>query len=90
MYSLSGRLRVKEEYLIPAITNETPLEYIIPTTTEAGACTTALVDFLTLTHNDFIERCRSLISRQEQRYLQPIIPKLFCCIIIIISCLLCI
>ena len=47
--SSSGRLRVKEEYLVPAITAETPLEYIIPTTTEAGACTTALVDFLTYT-----------------------------------------
>ena len=68
LFSFSGRLRVKEEYLIPAITTETPLEYIIPTTTEAGACTTALVDFLTLTHNDFIERCRSLVSSQEQRY----------------------
>ena len=65
--SSPGRLRVKEEYLVPAITAETPLEYIIPTTTEAGAYTTALVDFLTLTHNDFIERCRSLISNQEQR-----------------------
>ena len=67
MLSSSGRLRVKEEYLIPDINTETPLEYIIPTTTEAGACTTALVDFLTLAHNDFIERCRSLISNQEQR-----------------------
>ena len=65
--SSSGRLRVKEEYLIPAITTETPLEFIIPTTAEAGACTTALVDFLILTHNDFIERCRSLISAREQR-----------------------
>ena len=70
MCLLSGRLRVKEEYLIPAFTDDTPLEYIIPTTTEAGACTTALVDFLTLTHNNFIERCQSLVSSEEQRYYQ--------------------
>ena len=36
---------------------DTPLEYLIPTTTEAGVCTTSLVDFLVLSHNDFIEFC---------------------------------
>lgn len=59
---------MKDEYLIASITDDTPLEYIIPTTTEAGACTTALVDFLTLTHNDFIERCQSLILSQKLTY----------------------
>ena len=38
------------------------------TTAGAGACTTALVDFLTLIHNDFIERCRSLTSSQGKKY----------------------
>ena len=63
----SARLRVEEKYLIPAITLETTLEYLIPTTTEAGACTTALVDFLVLSHNDFIEKCRAIISKDELR-----------------------
>ena len=62
-----GRLRVKEEFLIPVFGSDTLLEYIIPTTVGAGACTTALVDFLTLTHNDFIERCHALASSEEQR-----------------------
>lgn len=63
-----GRLRVKDEFLIPMFTYDTPLEYIVPTTVGAGACTTALVDFLTLTHNDFIERCRALTSVEEKKY----------------------
>jgi hypothetical protein len=68
LYSLfSARLRVEEEYLIPAITFDTTLEYLIPTTTEAGACTTALVDFLVLSHNDFIEKCRATVSKDPMR-----------------------
>ena len=58
---------MKDEYLIPAFTDSTPLEYIIPTTVDAGACTMALVDFLTLTHNDFIERCQTLMSDDQER-----------------------
>ncbi len=57
-----GRMPVKEDDWIPAIGMDTPIEYLVPTTSNAGVCTTALVDFLTLTHNDFIERCQSLIS----------------------------
>jgi hypothetical protein len=63
----SARLRVEEKYLIPAITLNTTLEYLIPTTTEAGACTTALVDFLVLSHNDFIEKCRATVSKDPMR-----------------------
>lgn len=63
----SGRLRVKEEYLLPSITLETTLEYLIPTTTEAGACTTSLVDFLVLAHNDFIEKCRDTVCKDKRR-----------------------
>ena len=44
------------------------MEYLVPTTSEAGVCTTALVDFLTLTHNNFIERCRGLVAEDDQRY----------------------
>ena len=45
------------------------MEYLIPTTSEAGVCTTALVDFLTLTHNNFIERCRGAVAENDQRYI---------------------
>lgn len=63
----TARLRVDEKYLIPTITLDTTLEYLIPTTTEAGACTTALVDFLVLAHNEFIEKCWSTISKDEKK-----------------------
>ena len=58
-------MRVEEQILnaLESISDETPLEYLLPTTTGPGVCTTALVDFLVLKHNDFIEHCR--IGDQE-------------------------
>ena len=64
-----GRLPVEEKYYVAYIYDNTPMEYLVPTTSEAGVCTTALVDFLTLTHNNFIERCRGLVARDDQRLL---------------------
>ena len=49
------------------ITDDTKMEYLVPTTSEAGVCTTALVDFLTLTHNNFIEKCRTIAGKHDQR-----------------------
>ena len=63
-HALPARLRIEEKHILPAITDDTPLEYIIPTTIGAGACTTALVDFLILTHNNFIEKCRGIMTHQ--------------------------
>ena len=63
----TARLRIDEVHLLPAITENTLLEYLIPTTTGAGACTTALVDFLVLVHNNFIEGCRGIVTEQETR-----------------------
>ncbi len=54
-------MRVKNDVWISAFEMDTPIEHLIPTTSNAGVCTTALVDFLTLTHNCFIERCQSLM-----------------------------
>ena len=68
-FTLIGRLPVEEKYFKAVIDDNTPMEYLIPTTSEAGVCTTALVDFLTLTHNTFIERCRTLVSEDDQRYI---------------------
>ena len=62
----SGRLPVEEKFCVTVISDNTTMEYLVPTTSEAGVCTTALVDFLTLTHNNFIERCRALVGENEQ------------------------
>jgi len=53
----TGRRRVPKELLIkmPDKPQTIPLAYLIPTTTGKGICSTALVDFLVSTHNDFIE-----------------------------------
>lgn len=62
----TARLRVDEEYLIPVITVDTTLDYFIPTTTGPGACTFALVDYLVLVHNDFIECCKNLVAASRR------------------------
>ena len=59
---------MEEKFYVAVINDSTKMEYLVPTTSEAGVCTTALVDFLTLTHNNFIERCRSLVAENDQRY----------------------
>ena len=58
-YIYVARLRVDTKYLIPEISKNTKLEYILPTTTGPGVCTTSLVDFLVCAHNEFIEKCAS-------------------------------
>ena len=63
-----GRLPVEEKFYVAVIDDNTQMEYLVPTTSEAGVCTTALVDFLTQTHNNFIERCRALVAENDQRY----------------------
>ncbi len=65
---LIARLPLEDQYCLPAITNDVPLEYLIPTTTGAGALTVSLVDYLVLTHNDFIEKCSSKVMDKTQRY----------------------
>ena len=66
--NVSGRLPVEEKFYVAVINDDTKMEYLVPTTSEAGVCTTALVDFLTLTHNSFIEMCRKLMAEHDQRY----------------------
>ena len=62
----TARLKVEEKYLLPSFTLDTPLEHLIPTTVGAGACTTALTDFLVLTHNNFIETCQGIIEQYQR------------------------
>ena len=54
-----GQLKVEERYLQQDLGEGTPLEYFIPTTTGPGACTFALIHFLTYIHNNFIDWCRA-------------------------------
>lgn len=61
-----GRLPLEDQHCLPAITKDTSLEYLIPTTSGAGALTTALVDYLILTHNDFIEKSHSKAAEKSQ------------------------
>ncbi len=64
-----ARLPLEDQHCLSAITNDVPLEYLIPTTTGAGALTVSLVDYLILTHNDFIEKCSSkVMAEKSQRY----------------------
>ncbi len=56
-----------DQYLIPAITDDTSIHFLIPTRTGAGACSMALADFLVLTHNNFIEKCMGIVAQKEKR-----------------------
>ena len=57
---------VKEEHLLSEFTPETQLVYLIPTTMAKGICTTVLVDYLVLTHNNFIKKCRGIICKETE------------------------
>ena len=59
-----GRKRVPKELVIavPASPQEIPLVYLIPTKTGKGICSTALVDFLITTHNEFISFYHSIVN----------------------------
>ena len=50
-----------------SISGSTSLQYLIPTTSGAGVCTTSLVDFLVLTHNDFIMKCHSREALKDDK-----------------------
>jgi hypothetical protein len=54
-----GRFKVEDRYTPKELGLDTPLEYFIPTTTGPGACTSALIHYLTCVHNNFIDRCRA-------------------------------
>ena len=66
----AGRLKVEDKYLQEDLGPGTALEYFIPTTTGPGACTFALVHYLTYIHNNFIDWCRAK-SRTRLTHLVP-------------------
>ena len=56
IHTYIGRRRVSKELVVEVPNNpqEIPLIYLIPTLTGRGVCSSALVDFLVTTHNEFI------------------------------------
>ena len=60
---------LEDTHFLPAITDEVSLEYLIPTKSGAGALTTALVDFLIKTHNDFVNMCCEKVEETTKRYM---------------------
>ena len=67
LFMFAARLRVEEAYLGHDFSDDTTLDFLLPTSEGAGACTSALVDFLVLQHNNFIERCRAVMKEREMR-----------------------
>ena len=72
---LIARLRLEDQHCLPAITDDTALEYLVPTTSGAGALTTSLVDYLIQAHNGFIEMCSGRVKDSSQTYVPCI-----CCL----------
>ena len=58
--------RIEEEWLQSPLNLDTTLDFFIPTTTGYGACTFALVHYLTYVHNNFIDSCR---AESKTRYI---------------------
>jgi hypothetical protein len=49
------------------VTNSTPVSIFLPAKSGQGRCALALNNFLVTLHNDFIDRCKSLL-KDESRY----------------------
>lgn len=67
----AARIKVKHGFLVelPEIAENTALQYLIPTTTGPGICSFALVDYLVVQHNSFMEMCQGVMSEEDKRYL---------------------
>lgn len=55
--------------LIPELTEDISLDYLIPSTKGHGVCMAVLVDYLVQTHNDFIGICNTVLSEEQERYI---------------------
>ena len=63
----TARFEIKDENLIPSFDPDVSLECIVPTTTGAGVCVTALLDFLGRAHNNFPTEYKTK-EQGEHRY----------------------
>ena len=61
------RLKISKEYFLEEITEKTPAKFLLPTTFGPGIVTTALVDFLVITHNNFIRQCHKFLKESLKR-----------------------
>ena len=64
-----ARVKVEQRFLddLQNISESTTLQYLIPTTVGPGACSFALVDYLVLQHNNFIEMCQGVAEGDDRR-----------------------
>ena len=56
----TGRLRPPSDLCEMSMDNSRPLAVLLPSTSGLGICSTALVFFLTMLHNEFNERYQNL------------------------------
>ena len=63
----SAQILLEVEHCLPAITRDTSIEYLIPTSTGAGALMTCLVDYLIRTHNNFLKFCHEITTESTKR-----------------------
>ena len=56
----TGRLRPPSDLCEMSMDNARPLAVLLPSTSGLGICSTALVFFLTMLHNEFNERYHNL------------------------------
>lgn len=100
MFLNTGRIKVEQRLLVelPEVSEDTTLQYLIPTTTGPGICSFALVDYLVVQHNCFMEMCQGVIYEEDKRYLVTVNVNvwLFINVVIIhiiiktfLNCLLC-
>jgi len=66
--NLLARFPLEEKNIVAEITPDTPLVHLLPTTTGAGVCTTVLIDYLVQVHNNFVSRCRGMMSEMQERF----------------------
>ena len=59
-FYLTGRLRPPRDLCEMSMDNSRPLAVLLPSTSGLGICSTALVFFLTMLHNEFNERYQNL------------------------------
>ena len=63
-----ARVQIDPEFIRTITWDEsTPLSYLIPTLTDHGACTVALLDLLVGVHNDFVEKCRIQLKKKQKK-----------------------
>ena len=68
LYSTSlDRLKIDDANMVQHFDENLLMEHLIPTCSGNGVITTALVDFLAITHNRFVRDCHKTIEQSMNR-----------------------